>query len=121
MNMDDPFSFLNSDNPRALSEDEVRDLFLNTVAGIAHYWATVKLEEERDNVKSRCEGVAFSILTLLDGNNLAMPAMKVIPDPAPEDEEFLRNDGKNWFPDDVDIAGGLHELIYQHFRRKNGE
>lgn len=113
----DPLSFLNSESPRALTEDEVRDLFLNAVAGIANYWATTNLED--GSAKSRCQGVAFSILALLDGSNIGLPGMKVIPNPAAEDEEYLKNEGKNWFPDDVDIGGGLHELIHSHFQKRS--
>jgi hypothetical protein len=117
----DPFFFLTSDNPRVLTEDEVRDLFLKRVAAISNYWATNKIDGEQGSVKGRCEGVAFSILALLDGSNVGMPGMKVIPNPHAEDEEYLRGDGKNWFPDDVDIAGGLHEHIHKYFNNTPGD
>ncbi len=43
-----------------------------------------------------------------------MPGFKVIPDPHPSDRESQASRGENWFPNDCDIAGYLHELFYPH-------
>lgn len=65
---------------------------VNHVKGIVKYWAS--LEGKTDYEK--CDGVAFSILTLLDGYSGGMPPYEV----RPLDEEG--NAGE-------DIAGSLHE------------
>lgn len=96
-------------SPRVYTKDEVRDKFLEHVRDMANYWATTP---QGGTVQERCEGVAFSILAMLDGNSGALPGFEVIPHPHPTDKEYHKSAGENWFPDDCDIAGALHEKFY---------
>ena len=97
---------------REYTQDEVRDMFLDYVRGITEYW----LELPNKTTKERMEGLAFSILTCLDGGT-SLPGFIVAPAPHESDKEFHQDRGENWFPDNTesnvncDIAGGLHELI----------
>lgn len=104
-----------------LTHDQVRDKFLKHIKGIVHYWANTPLKEN-DTIQYRCEGVAFSILSMLDGCSNGMPSFIVAPCPHPEDKQFhIDEDGDNakWFPENhesdvnCDISGGLHELFHQ--------
>ena len=47
----------------AYSEKEVRDKFLRKIKSITDCWSNY----EGKSSKERCEGVAFSILALIDG------------------------------------------------------
>lgn len=38
---------------------------------------------------------------------MALPGFKVIPDPHPDDAEFNRSEGSDWWPNDVDIRGDV--------------
>ena len=67
--------------------------FIESVKHIVEYWS--RQSDQTDYEK--CDGVAFSILNLLDGNKAFMPAYEV----RPLDDEG--NAGE-------DIAGSLHEL-----------
>jgi hypothetical protein len=91
---------------RPLTEEEVRQRFLDNVRALVQHW------ERNPKVEDRCSGVAFSILALLDGCS-GFPACKVIPSPHESDKEFNESNGDNWFPEGVDIAGSLHEEFYK--------
>ena len=98
---------------RVYTEDEVRDKFLLYIHQLISYWDTV---DERDCFE-KLEGLAFSILSTLDGESVELPGFKVISNPHPDDEGFLKLEGKNWFPDDVNIAGCLHERWHSLVRK----
>ena len=100
--------------PRVMTVDEVRAVFLDHVAGIVDYWEN---ESRAGSVRDRLEGVAFSILVALDGEAAMLPGFTVTPSPHESDEAFHRKEGTNWFPNDVDIADGLHEHLHDAFRR----
>lgn len=101
-----------NDEPRARTADEVRDEFLSCVAEHVTYWNTLKDK----TTKERLEGLAFSIMAFLDGCAIDLPGFIVSPNPNKDDEEFYKNNGENWYPSDVDIAGGLHEHIHRFFK-----
>lgn len=99
------------DGPRAWTEDEVRDEFLQAFRDKAHYWATTP---NGGTVKERCEGVAFSILVMLDGGSGMLPAYKVTVDPHPEDKAYCIAEGTNYYEPGTEITNGyLHELFYR--------
>ena len=96
------------------TKEQVRDEFLRHVMTLAHYWADTK----RD-VREACEGTAFSILAMLDGESASMPKFIVAPAPHPDDKEYLDSHGNDYYPDNVDsnvrcdISGGLHDRFAQ--------
>ena len=99
--------------PRVLTEQEVRDLFLKQCRALAHYWITTPEHNGHpDEIRRRVEGAIFSALVILDGGAIALPKFKVIPDPHPDDKAYCKKNGENWFPDNVDIAGSLHGGFY---------
>lgn len=112
--MSDPFFKTTPDEPRVWTQEEVRDQFLEHVRHMVRYWGGHDGSNvEADHPKDEClSGLAFSILAAIDGSSMAIPGFKMTPHFAPEDPEFLREEGSNWYPDDVDIAGSLHELFY---------
>jgi hypothetical protein len=101
--------------PRVKTEDEVRVEFLQHLRDMIRYWATIPNPSRvggESEIEARIGGAIFSALVTLDGGSGAICGFKVIPNPHPDDEEYHRSTGENWYPDDVDIAGGLHELLY---------
>jgi len=109
--------------PRELTGDEVRDIFLDRVWEMVDYWN----EESRvTNPRDKLSGLAFSILAMLDGSNIGIPAFRICPDPHPDDKEYRREQGENWFPDnaDVELKGEittlpLHEFFHQRDPRNS--
>ncbi len=102
--------------PREYTEEEVMAEFLSTIHYMVDEWSKIK----RDTVKEQLEGLAFSILALLDGVHVGMPAFIVAPLPAETDKEYRIKKGENYFPQNdekkinCDIAGVLHDAFYKH-------
>jgi hypothetical protein len=97
--------------PRAWTEEEVRDEFIQAFRDKAHYWATTA---NGGTLQDRCEGVAFSILVMLDGGSGMMPAYKVTVDPHPEDKAYCIEQGVNYYEPGTEVShGALHELFYR--------
>jgi len=97
-----------------MTEEEVRTTVLETVAAYVTYW---EKESRTPAVRDKLEGLAFSILVILDGGAGLIPGFRVTPDPHPDDEAYHKSEGSNWWPTDVDIAGGLHEQIHKYMRK----
>lgn len=102
------------DSPRAWTEEEIRSRFLAHVWHLIRYWGGHDGSNvEEDRPKDEClEGLAFSLLAAIDGSAMALPGFTLMPAPDESDEEYMKENGANWYPDDVDIAGGLHSFLY---------
>ena len=96
------------DKPRAYTAEEVRDQLLDTIRDSSKYWANLNDKTPQE----RCDGLAHSILALLDGCNMAMPGFMLTTDPHPDDKEFLRHHGENWY-DKTPMDFMLHEYFYK--------
>lgn len=105
------------DEPRAYTEDEIRTMLLRHMRSLAKYWATTKLDRKFETKEAemidRCEGVVHSILTTLDGCSIVLPGFQIIPNPHPDDKQYHLDHGENYFPDEGDISGFLHESFYK--------
>jgi hypothetical protein len=99
---------------RAMTPAEVKAAVLTHVASIVDYW---EREERAPELRDKLEGVAFSILTMLDGSAATLPAFLVMTAPHPDDTEFAKSRGENYFPDRLDIGGDLHEDVGAYFRK----
>lgn len=98
-----------------MTVDEIRDEFIAAIQQYIDYW------EKEPSVKTpreRLEGLAHSILVLLDGCSSDLPGFAIVPDAAPGDREYYQEIGENYYPcsEDpdwlkFDIGGGLHELF----------
>lgn len=99
--------------PRELTTDEVRDHFLRYIWAMVDYW---EQETRAPTPRRKLSGLAHSILTAIDGCASGTPGFILAPCPHPDDKEFSRAEGENWFPvaaeDEHDIGGSLHERFY---------
>lgn len=96
---------------RPYTEAECRSMLLDHVRTLVLYWSgEIGNVPHEKSVKDRLDGLAFSLLVMLDGGT-ELPGFKVIPDPHPDDRQYHIDEGENWWPDDVDLAGGLHEVF----------
>ena len=99
--------------PKEYSREEVREILLKKIKECIWYW------EKRDtSTKNKLSGLAFSILTVLDGDTLELPKFIVAPDPQPEDKDYCIRRYKNWFPENendinCDLGGSLHEFFHE--------
>ena len=99
---------------------------------LIRYWETVEdkpfphnnFEAKPKTPGDRLEGLAFSFLSMLDGACMDVPAFTLYPDPHPEDKQFHKDEGSNWWPEEKDgvtVHGGdwpqLHEYFHEFGRR----
>jgi hypothetical protein len=84
-----------SDVPRAYTEAEVIDMLVSHVSEVADYWATTDLKRPEfgittpeEDIRHRCRGVAFTVLSTLDGASLGLPGFDLIPTPHPSDKAY---------------------------------
>lgn len=106
---------MTSEEPRAYTPEEVRERFLNNVIGMIAYWNG----EGGSNVpkdsssRHRLEGLAHSILVMIDGGNGFMPSFDLSPSPHPDDKQYYKDNGENWYePDQVMNDCQLHEEFW---------
>lgn len=106
-----------------LTTEEIRTRLLDQIRTYVDYWETIPdhvLMPMRSVVRSRLEGLAFSILVILDGGAGMMPGFIVAPLPHEDDKAYCQAEGDDWYPPNADagdhvvgdVAGGLHELLF---------
>jgi len=102
--------------PREYTEEEIRNEFLAEVKNVVNYWAN-----QPGDKYNTADGVAFSILGLLDGCGL-MPGFVVAPSYTKEERDESIADGMDYYPvEPLDIAGELHSFWAQFNRKKINE
>ena len=96
---------------RAYTAKEMRERFLEQARILAGYWAGLRDKTPQEVA----DGVAFSILNVIDGTSAGLPAMDLVLSPHPDDKAYHEAEGENWpEPGQVINAGCLlHELYYQ--------
>ncbi len=99
--------------PRAITAEEERKAFLAAVRNLAKYWAT---NERGGTVAERCDGVAFSILGLIDGINCGSPGFTLAISVHEDDEASCKENGENWHKNGLvinDTDDYLHDAYYK--------
>jgi hypothetical protein len=101
--------------PREYTTEEVREMLLRHIWGLIHYW---EHDSRTADLHGKMTGLAFSILSTLDGSSVEIPSFLVAPSPHPDDREYHKENGENWFPENheneinCDIGGVLHEWFH---------
>lgn len=102
--------------PRAYTPDELRDHMLEQIVAYSRYWAelpdTDRATGRTKSIADRCEGVAFSILAMLDGDSM-LPGVNLVFQPHEDDKEYHISQGENWIEPGTTVSDTLHE----HFHR----
>lgn len=103
------------DESREYTEEEIRHQYLKLVWSYIEYWLALPDK----TCRQRLEGLAFSLLVIIDGES-ELPGFILAPFPHPDDKEYRKSKGQNWFPENPevevkgDIAGSLHELFHSY-------
>lgn len=117
-----------TNTPHEYSREEMLIMFLQHIKSYKDYWTSVELEGDQNTLETRMNGLCFSFLTMLDGVSDGIPALEVIPTPHPADEEYLKGEGDNWWPNQSEkfessglksIAGSsimLHDMWHDFCR-----
>lgn len=98
--------------PRPWTAEEVRDSFLESCREIAEYWSNPGLSRG-STWPERIHGTIHSLLCLIDGVTLDLPAFILTADPHPDDKNYYQERGENWTEPGTIINGtvALHELL----------
>lgn len=102
---------------RAYTADEMRELFLDHIAGIVNYVAG----ENQKTCAEKLDLLVFSILNVINGTAMFMPAFELRPLPHPDDKAWNQEMGQNWWPTGVDIADGPEQLHSLWTKRGGGQ
>jgi hypothetical protein len=102
---------MSDDTPRAYTADEVRLDFLDHVRCMTRYWDTV---QNGGSQLKRLEGLAFSILTAIDGCS-GVPGFDLVVRPHEDDKAYHIAEGQNYYEDGMVINSDsmMHEEFYQ--------
>jgi len=115
---------MSNTEPRAHTTEEVRQRFLDHICGMISYWNSEVGSNVPKNYSSRerLEGLVHSILVMLDGGSADMPAFDISPSPHPDDKEFNKEQGCNWYePGQVMNDCQLHDQYNAMKRRASYE
>lgn len=108
--------------PRAITPEELKWIFMQHMAGLVDYWANAdKISGEPMTTQYRLEGLMGSVLSVIDGCAIGLPAFELEVALRPivdeSDKDFAKEENYDWYPDDKpDIAGGLHEVLSQYLK-----
>ena len=102
--------------PREYTAEEVRELVYAHFWSIIDYWSNLPDIDKRDAVS----GCVFSVLSMLDGSTLGLPAFAIVTEPHPLDKEFHQKRGENWFPenDTSSQRGNIADVMLHEFFHK---
>ena len=78
------------------TEQEVREQFLNHVRMLVDYW---EKETSKQTLRERLDGLAFSILVAIDGENVDLPPFILAPIPHEEDKQYRIDNGEDYYPE----------------------
>lgn len=89
--------------------------FIDHIRRIAAYWSE---HPGPKTVRERCDGLAFSILNIFDGNT-DLPAFDIVARPHHDDKAYDQSNGDDFIEDGTVINDGcmLHEMYYKRFIR----
>lgn len=99
--------------PRAWTEEEARNKFLDYVWTMIRYW---EKEDRTPDVSGKLEGLAFSILSAIDGESSVLRGFRLTVSPHPDDEQYHRGNGDNWYTDGLELQW-LHEHFHQRKKK----
>jgi hypothetical protein len=112
---------MSDDKPRAWTKEEVREQILAHIRLMVNYWAQQGRSGGLDNhapgedvYQAVASGVAFSILTMIDGCAMDICALDLKLSPHPSDRAYNKSQGDNWYKAGMVINDDmmLHDMFY---------
>jgi len=96
---------------KQITKEKAREMFLNHIHDMVEFWAN---ESRKQDPKRKLDGLVFSILALIDGSGMGLPAMDIVLRPHPEDKEFHQKEDEDWFEDGMVINDDCHLHEFWH-------
>ena len=106
---------------RPYTKEEAQKAVLRNIANTTKYW----LKESRaKTTEAKLTGLAFSILAMIDGSAIGLPAMDIVLRPHISDEDFHRSRGEKWWQDGMAINDEVHlhdmwHEIYEEVKKED--
>lgn len=109
---------MSDENELRMSKDELRDAFMHHVRDMVWYWSR---QDERSEFR-KLSGLAFSILSAIDGTSMGLPAFDLVARPHPDNKQYRIDQGEQWIEDGMCINDDvmLHEEFYDQ-RMRDGD
>ena len=103
--------------PREYTQEEMEAIFLGKVREEINRWE----EMPERTVRQKLEGLALTILAILDGEGGNLPGFIVAPLTHHNDKQYSIDKGENYYPENhqiegmvkADIAGQLHNQLFK--------
>lgn len=100
-------------NPRPYTKEELRENLIHHIYHLIRYWDNKPISS-----KDKLEGLGHSILSTIDGCNVAVPgSYKLVTDPHPDDKEYCISHNLNYVEPGIVINDDV-PLHAQFFRFK---
>jgi hypothetical protein len=100
--------------PREKTTEEIRKEFLCYIKNSVDYWDQIP----NLTPKAKLDGVAHSILTMLDGMSNSICGFELIPSTHKDDKAYHKAEGTNWYPQNnkaIDIRENV--MLHEEYRR----
>jgi hypothetical protein len=99
---------------RAYTKKEIRDHFLFAIRSSIKYWSN----QNDLSTKEKLDGLASSILSIIDGCSSTNITLDLVIQTHPEDKEYSIENEENWYENGTVINSGLHlhKLLYSKER-----
>lgn len=102
--------------PRAITPEEGRAEFFDTVTALFKYWETLPtdqliLKPGQTELNSRMSGFLFSLFNVIDGSNMSLPAFNIVACPHPDDRQYCIDNGENYWEGVIINDDPLHEVF----------
>jgi hypothetical protein len=104
--------------PRQMTREECRDAFLDQAWRILECWES---NEREPSARGKLEGLVHSLFALIDGRVGYFPGFRLAPQPHPDDRQFNKEQGQDWWPSAskaTDIGGELAGTFLQRNPRR---
>ncbi len=98
------------------TEEEVREAFLNHVRMLVDYF---EKETSKETLRERLDGLAYSILSTIDGENSQLPSFILAPMPHKDSKQYYINHEDDYYPENhnsnvrCNISGSLHDNFFK--------
>lgn len=103
---------------KKLTRPQIIDRFLAHINGVAEY---AEKESRWKTPREKIRGAIFSVLAAIDGSAAALPAFNLCPAPHPDDRDYHKERGEDYYPaerEHLNIAGELHSAFCQSEKKE---
>lgn len=99
----------------AIPQQQAEDALLKHLAHLVQYW-----HRQSGTKLDAMNGLAFSILTMIDGSTMALPSIDLVLRPHPDDKDFAIGIGEDYWEDGMVINDGVLHEVWHKYQPESG-